>query len=101
MGTFCCRLRDCGVKVKFVTNTTKEPMRTLSDRLTALGFQIEKPEIFTSLSAARQYVQEQQLRPLLYLEDCAKEDFHGMDTDLQYNTAHNHYPVLKPSFGPL
>ena len=33
------RLQDHGVLVKFVTNTTKEPLRLLYDRLCRLGYE--------------------------------------------------------------
>lgn len=66
------------MKVKFVTNTTKEPLRTLYDRLVKLGFDVDKSEIFTSLSAARSLVEQKQVNPLLLLEETAKEDFEGI-----------------------
>ena len=71
------RLTTAGVKVKYVTNTTKEPLRLLHQRLTGLGFEIDRGDIFTSLSAARQLVEMKQVRPFLMLEDSAKEDFEG------------------------
>jgi len=66
------------VKLKFVTNTTKEPLRLLHEKLTQIGFRIEKDEIFTSLTAARNLVTGRGLRPLLLLEESAKEDFTGI-----------------------
>ena len=72
------RLKKAGIKVKFVTNTTKEPLRTLHEKLTSLGFEIDRSEIFTSLSAARQLVERKQVRPFLLLEESAKEDFKGL-----------------------
>jgi ribonucleotide monophosphatase NagD (HAD superfamily) len=84
-----CRLKKCGLKVKFVTNTTKEPLRTLHERLTYLGFNIDKSEIFTSLSAASAVVRRKNLRPLLFLEDIAKEDFAGKYT-FMYNDIYIH-----------
>ena len=71
------RLRRAGVSVKFVTNTTKEPLRVLHDRLCMLGFDIGRDEVFTSLTAARRVVEGKGMRPLLLLEECAKEDFKG------------------------
>ncbi|XP_014680038.1 PREDICTED: haloacid dehalogenase-like hydrolase domain-containing protein 2 isoform X2 [Priapulus caudatus] len=68
------------VNVKFVTNTTKESRRVLHERLHSLGFDIEKSEIFTSLSAARSYVDTHKIRPLLMLEKEAMEDFEGVGT---------------------
>lgn len=63
-----------------MTNTTKESLRTLYQRLTLLGFEIDKDEIFTSLTAARNLVISRGLRPFLMLEDSAKEDFQGINS---------------------
>jgi ribonucleotide monophosphatase NagD (HAD superfamily) len=41
------------------------------------GFNIEKHEIYSSLSAARQLIDKNNLRPLLFLENEALEDFNG------------------------
>ena len=73
------RLRKTGVSVRFVTNTTKESKDTLLNRLNGLGFDIKSEEVFTSLTAARQVVQQRKLRPLLFLGSDASKDFHGID----------------------
>lgn len=75
------KLKNVGVKVKFVTNTTKEPLQLLHERLQKLGFHIEKNDIFTSLTAARKLVEHQKVRPLLLLEKSAKEDFKGINCE--------------------
>ena len=63
--------------MKFVTNTTKEPLRVLHERLQKMGFDIDQSEIFTSLTAARKLVEAKGVRPLLMLEETAKKDFYG------------------------
>ena len=75
------KLYNHGIKVKFVTNTTKEPIRLLHNRLTDLNFKISKSDIFTSLTAARSLIEKKKVQPLLLLEECAKEDFQGIPTD--------------------
>ncbi|KAL8558340.1 Haloacid dehalogenase-like hydrolase domain-containing protein 2 [Nucella lapillus] len=72
------RLRTSGVKMKFVTNTTKESKRVLHQRLCKLGFHIDSEEIFTSLTAARRLIEERNVRPLLMVDDKALEDFEGI-----------------------
>jgi len=42
-----------------------------------MGFDIGHEEIFSSLSAARKFIERNSLRPLLLLEESAKEDFVG------------------------
>ncbi|XP_006627316.1 haloacid dehalogenase-like hydrolase domain-containing protein 2 [Lepisosteus oculatus] len=74
------RLRRAPVNVKFVTNTTKECKRILFERLKRLEFDIEETEIFTSLTAARSLVEQQNVRPLLLVENSALEDFSGIET---------------------
>ncbi|XP_066270138.1 haloacid dehalogenase-like hydrolase domain-containing protein 2 isoform X1 [Branchiostoma lanceolatum] len=74
------RLRECPLKVKFVTNTTKESKQMLVDRLRKLGFDIQPEEVFTSLTAARNLVEELKVRPMLFLQDSALQDFEGIDT---------------------
>lgn len=72
------RLRKLtGVELKFVTNTTKESLDYLHKRLTGIGFDIKKDEIFTSLTAARRLIDENRLRPMLLLEDEALDEFAG------------------------
>ena len=74
---FICRLRGSEVRVRFVTNTTKESLRVLHDRLTRIGFEISQDEIFTSLSAARDLIVRESLRPMLLVDEKAMEDFQG------------------------
>ncbi|XP_028829887.1 haloacid dehalogenase-like hydrolase domain-containing protein 2 isoform X2 [Denticeps clupeoides] len=74
------RLRRAPVSVKFVTNTTKECKRYLLERLQKLNFDIEERELFTSLTAARNLLEQRKVRPLLLVEDSALEDFAGIET---------------------
>lgn len=81
-----CRLRRSNVTVRFVTNTTKESQRLVHERLTNIGFDIAKDEIFTSLIAARSAVAK--LNPLLMVDEQAKEDLIGfVDTNVNPNHA--------------
>uniref|UniRef100_H2YI78 Haloacid dehalogenase-like hydrolase domain-containing protein 2 n=1 Tax=Ciona savignyi TaxID=51511 RepID=H2YI78_CIOSA len=73
------KLRNHRLKIKFVTNTTKESLRSLHSRLQRLGFDIDPDEIYSSLTSARRVVEEQHLRPHLMLSDSAREDFDGVN----------------------
>lgn len=68
-------MRATNVKIKFVTNTTKESKRILHDRLTRIGFDINRDEIFTSLTAARQLIDKRALRPYMLIANAAHEEF--------------------------
>lgn len=72
------RLRSMStVQLRFVTNTTKESKGTLLQRLHRIGFAstINEDDMFTSLSAAVQYVQTHNLKPFYLLSEDAKRDF--------------------------
>lgn len=71
------RLRGTSVTVRFVTNTTKESKGDLLERLKKLEFDISEDEIFTSLTAARNLVEQKQVRPMLLVDDRALPDFKG------------------------
>ncbi|XP_030048775.1 haloacid dehalogenase-like hydrolase domain-containing protein 2 [Microcaecilia unicolor] len=75
------RLRNSPVAIKFVTNTTKECKKTLLERLRRLEFDITEDEIFTSLTAARNLLEQKHVRPLLLVDNSALPDFEGIDTN--------------------
>uniref|UniRef100_A0A8C7E412 Haloacid dehalogenase-like hydrolase domain-containing protein 2 n=1 Tax=Naja naja TaxID=35670 RepID=A0A8C7E412_NAJNA len=62
------------------TNTTKECKQDLLERLKQLDFDIKEDEIFTSLTAARNLLEQKKFRPLLMVEKNALHDFTGLDT---------------------
>ncbi|XP_044132250.1 haloacid dehalogenase-like hydrolase domain-containing protein 2 [Bufo gargarizans] len=75
------RLRKAPVTIRFVTNTTKECKQTLLERLRRLQFDISEDEIFTSLTAARNLLEQKNVRPMLMVDDGALPDFEGIATD--------------------
>ncbi|KAL1517629.1 hypothetical protein ABEB36_001368 [Hypothenemus hampei] len=72
------RLISKNVKIKFVTNTTKESKRVLHNRLTNLGFCIDKNNILSSLGACRNLIERNRLKPMLIVAPEALEDFEGL-----------------------
>ncbi|KYM99819.1 PREDICTED: haloacid dehalogenase-like hydrolase domain-containing protein 2 [Cyphomyrmex costatus] len=75
------RLRNANLSIKFVTNTTKESNNYLYERLIKLGFDLRKEEIFSSLIAARKLIISRQLKPMLFIDPTAMEDFQDLITD--------------------
>ncbi|KAF9907293.1 Haloacid dehalogenase-like hydrolase domain-containing protein 2 [Lobosporangium transversale] len=73
------RLRDSGIPFRFCTNTTQSSGDTLAEKLKKLGLNVNREEIFTSLSACRQMVKSRGLRPLLLLEPDARQEFEGIE----------------------
>ncbi|KFO98031.1 Haloacid dehalogenase-like hydrolase domain-containing protein 2 [Calypte anna] len=98
------QLRSAPVTVRFVTNTTKECKRDLLERLTRLGFDIAENEIFTSLTAARNLLEQKHVRPLLLVDDKALPDFTGIATDdpnavvVGLAPEHFHYEMMNKAF---
>ena len=63
--------------MKFISNKSQESKRLVCNQLKNIGLDIDQSEIFTSLTAARQLVEQRGLRPYLIMEDTAREDFRG------------------------
>lgn len=57
------RLRDSGLPIRFLTNTTRTPCSTIVVRLQAMGFPIAEHEVLTAAMAARNVVKRRNLRP--------------------------------------
>lgn len=79
------RLRKSNVGVKFVTNTTKESSQTLYNRLIKIGFNLEKEEIFSSLTATVKYVESNKLNPFYLVSEDARTDFPPEDINCDLN----------------
>ncbi|XP_073823565.1 haloacid dehalogenase-like hydrolase domain-containing protein 2 [Musca autumnalis] len=102
------RLRESGILIKFVTNTTKESRQTLLQRLLDIGFQLEKEEIHSSLSAAVDYVKKEQLNPFYLVSKDARTDFPPNDSDKPFDSVvvglapdEFHYENLNKAFNIL
>ena len=72
-------LKEQKVPIQYVTNTSKENLTSLGDRVRRAGLDIKDEEIFSSLTAARDLVQTEGLRPLMLLEESAVKQFEGID----------------------
>ncbi|KAG0032305.1 Haloacid dehalogenase-like hydrolase domain-containing protein 2 [Podila clonocystis] len=99
------RLRASGICFRFCTNTTQTSGETLAKKLRDLGFNVNRDEIFTSLSACRQLVQSRKLRPLLFLEPDALQEFHGIPQSEPYDSvviglspSNFHYDMMNKAF---
>ncbi|KAK3798419.1 hypothetical protein RRG08_047330 [Elysia crispata] len=71
-----------GLKLRYVTNTTNESKRALMERLTNIGFMdVTEDKVFTSLSAARTLLENQELRAYFLVDKNAMEDFKGISEE--------------------
>lgn len=68
------RLRAAGLPLRFLTNTTRTPRRTLVAKLQRMGFDIAADELQTAPHAAQQLVAQRGLKPLYLIHpDLADE----------------------------
>ncbi len=73
------RLRDAGLGLRFVTNTSRRCRAALAQRLTQLEMPIEESEILTAPLAGRHWLESRRLRPHLLIHPALAPDFAGMD----------------------
>lgn len=57
------RLRDAGIPLRFLTNTTRSTRATVVHKLVRMGLRIEETEVMTAVHATRQYVKDHGLHP--------------------------------------
>ena len=67
------RLEDAGLKLRYVTNTTRKPRREVAGRMRELGFEVGEEEIFTPSLAAAALIRDRTCLPLV--EETLLEDF--------------------------
>jgi HAD superfamily hydrolase (TIGR01458 family) len=72
------RLREAGIPVRFLTNTTRTPHRLLLAKLRVMGLDVAGRELFTPAMAARALLEREGLRPLLLVHPALEEDFAGL-----------------------
>ncbi|XP_039249078.2 haloacid dehalogenase-like hydrolase domain-containing protein 2 [Styela clava] len=98
------KLQNSHLKVKFVTNTTKESVSSLHNRLLNIGFNIDKSEIYSSLTAVRNYLIENKYKPFLMLSDDAEKDFVGLEMEnpnavvMGLSPTHFQYDMMNTAF---
>lgn len=71
------RLRDAGIAIRFLTNTTRQPRRMIVARLAQLGVAVSAEELLTPAQLAMQYLAARGLSPHLLVHPDLAEDFAG------------------------
>jgi HAD superfamily hydrolase (TIGR01458 family) len=69
------RLRQLNLDFRFVTNTTRAPLRQLVGELENAGVVAERSHVFTPALAARAYIEDHDLAPYFLISSALKEDF--------------------------
>ena len=73
-------LRRAGLRLRFVTNTTSRPRRSIVDRLDRLGFDVPDEEVLTPAALAVEHCRRSGHRRVsLVMNDAVKEDFAGLE----------------------
>src|SRR5688572_28086720 len=68
-------LRDAGLPLRFLTNTTRTPRRELLLRLEAMGVPLAEAELFTPAQAANDWLRTRKLSAYLLVHSALEEDF--------------------------
>jgi HAD superfamily hydrolase (TIGR01458 family) len=68
-------LRETGLPLRFITNTTSSPKRAVLEKLARMGFDIAPDELFTPAAAARNWLVARGLTPWLLVAEALLEDF--------------------------
>lgn len=70
------KIRELGLKCRFVTNTSTKSIQSIRDKINAMGFNMVQSEILSAPQAAVKYL-EKQTNPIcrLLLADDVKKDF--------------------------
>ena len=72
------RLREAGLPVRFLTNTTRRSVRRLLADLAGIGFEAEAEEVLTPAQLARGHLSGRDLRPHLLVHADLEEEFEGL-----------------------
>jgi HAD superfamily hydrolase (TIGR01458 family) len=68
-------LRNAGLRLRFLTNTTRTPRRGLLSRLNGMGISLADEELFTPAQAARTWLAAKGLKAHLLIHPALQEDF--------------------------
>lgn len=69
------RLRESGLPVRFLTNTTRTPKRLVTSQLRDMGVEVSEGELFTPARSACDWLAARGLSPHLLVHEALKEDF--------------------------
>ncbi|PSH69018.1 TIGR01458 family HAD-type hydrolase [Phyllobacterium brassicacearum] len=69
------RLRDAGLPLRFVSNTTRSTKQAVLDQLARLGLSVRSDELFTPAQAAREWLSQHNRSPHLLIHPDLVADF--------------------------
>jgi len=71
-------LKECGRAVRFLTNTTSQPLDAIRAKLDGLGVTVDRTDIFTPSLAARAYLSRHALTPHFLVQPGLMADFEDL-----------------------
>ncbi|TFH88597.1 TIGR01458 family HAD-type hydrolase [Billgrantia azerbaijanica] len=74
------RLQASRLALRFVTNTSRKTGTRVHADLLAMGFELERQQVFTAPAAVRRYLEHHRLRPYLLVHEQLEPEFAGLDT---------------------
>lgn len=72
------RLRNVGLPLRFITNTTRRSKRQVIADLRTMGLHVSSDELLTPALLARAYLEKHMLSPFLVVHPNLEEDFAGL-----------------------
>lgn len=75
------RLRDTGMPMRFITNTTRSTCAAVQAKLAGMGFEVGPQDIYTVPRVVRQYALERDLRPYFVIHPNLQAEFSDMRSD--------------------
>ena len=76
--TTAARLRQNGVSLRFVTNTTSKSAASIVEKLRRMGFEARTGEVHSPPVVAGAMLREEAASAALFVPDNALDDFHGV-----------------------
>lgn len=73
------RVQASDLQVRFITNTSQQTRANLLRHLQALDFVVDQSQLFTAVDAARQWLQQRQLRPFCLVHENILSEFADLD----------------------
>lgn len=74
------RLQASRLALRFVTNTSRKTGAIVYAELLAMGFELERQQVFTAPAAVRSYLERHRLHPYLLVHEKLEPEFEGLDT---------------------
>ena len=71
-------------KIRFLSNTSRIPPKSLYEKLKKMGFELKEEEIFTALKAAKLFLQNEKANAYIVATNEAKKYFDDLEGEIKY-----------------